>query len=323
MYRSRRLYELCFRATEGLPLPARPLANFLIKAALARTQRDEKVQVCNYLWMPNHPHLSFISKDVNALRDFYGELKKKLTDMLKRLLGETHLNIWPKQPTVIEILDLEKAIDRHAYYFLNPARAALVPTIDEYTGESTWKAFLSAEAAIDTKIEVEVPWVRLPSIPELSRPNPSKAEELRVIAKLSDANSDKEKLIYYPFAWMKVFGISKSEEVEAVRMRVVKRVREVERELVLERAKAEKGTVGASRLVQEGFLLSGYLPKKNDRSIFFLTSLSELRRDILATFKEFCVRCSECFIQACAGVKEIVWPHGAFVPPLPPLVNPI
>ncbi len=41
MYRSKAVYELCFRAREGLPLPARPLINLLLQSALART-RDLK-----------------------------------------------------------------------------------------------------------------------------------------------------------------------------------------------------------------------------------------------------------------------------------------
>jgi hypothetical protein len=32
MLRSRRMYDLCFRAIQGLPLPARSLTNFLIQS---------------------------------------------------------------------------------------------------------------------------------------------------------------------------------------------------------------------------------------------------------------------------------------------------
>lgn len=323
MYRSKRLYELCFRADEGLPLPARPLIRLIIKAALARTQRDDKVLICNYIWMANHPHLSFVSQDVNALKNFYGELKKRLTDMLKRLLGLEHLSIWPKEPTVAEILDVEEAIKRHVYFFLNPVKAGLVGAIDEYPGESTWEAFANMEATLDAKIEIEVPWIRLPSIPKLSSPNPSHLEEKRVIEELNSCNEDKEKLIFYPFAWMKVFEITTSEEVNEMRARVVEAVREAEQALSLERATNKRGVLGAARLVKESILIRGHKPRKTERRIFFLSSVAELRFDFLGLFRQFCEDCRQCYHLACQGAKDLVWPYGAYVPPIPALVNPL
>lgn len=323
MYQSKKLYELCFRADQGLPLPARPLIRFLIQSALARTQRDSKVILGNQVWMANHPHLSFISQDVNALRNFYGELKKRLTDMLKRLLGLKKLRLWPKEPTVCEILDIDMAVERHVYYFLNPARASLVNSIDEFPGESTWQAFVNAEPSVDAKIEVAVPWIRLPTIPVLSRANPSRIEEARVIEELIRVNKEHHLLVIYPFAWIKAFGVTDRMEVQQLKDRVIRAVREKEVELLRQRAKDNKGVFGATRLQQEPITVSGYEPKKEGESIFFLSSLVELRQDFLARFKDFCTKCKECFEKACVGYKDIVWPPGAFVPPIPPLVNPI
>ena len=323
MFRSKRLYELCFRADEGLPLPARPLIGLLIQAALARTQRDDKVALCNYVWMGNHPHISFVSQDVNALKNFYGELKKRLTDMLKRLLGLTHLNIWPKEPTVIEILDLEEAIKRHVYFFCNPAKASLVTSIEEYPGESTWNDFANIEASLDAKVEIEVPWIRLPSIPALSSPNPSRAEEERIIRELTFNNKEKEKLTFYPFAWLKVFGITSSRQVNEIRNRIVEMTKETEQGLLKERFKDRMQVLGVARLLRASISVRGHKPKKIERKIFFLSSISELRCRFLAHYKRFCDDCRQCYRLACKGVKDLIWPHGAFVPPIPALANPL
>jgi hypothetical protein len=60
MLRSRRMYDLCFRAIQGLPLPARSLTNFLIQSIMVRLIFTEQVIVCNYVWMANHVHMQLV-----------------------------------------------------------------------------------------------------------------------------------------------------------------------------------------------------------------------------------------------------------------------
>jgi hypothetical protein len=323
MYRSKRVYEICFRALEGLPLPARPLANLIIRSALARAQRDDKVIFCGGVWMSNHPHLLVVSKDVNDLMNFYGEVKKKLTDMLKRLLGCSRLSVWPDEPAVIEILDLEAALKRNIYFFLNPARANLVDSIDEYTGVSTWKEFCETDASTEAYVEWNTPWIRLPSIPKLSRHNPSRAEEERVIQQLIRANKDQETLRIYPFAWLKAFGVTEEGEIEKVRQSVISEVRLHEAELRKQRAAEKRGVASPAVLLQEGFLLSGHVPKKKERRIYFISTVMELRLSFIRTFRRFCDECRECFERATRGITGISWPEGAFIPPIRPMANPL
>jgi len=324
MFGSRKVYQLCFRARKGLPLPARPLIKLILESAMARTQRDDKVIICNYVWMANHPHISLVSLDVNALKAFYGELKKRITDMLKRLLGLERLHLWEdKEPRVIELLDLEKAITDHVYYFLNPANAGLVDSIDDYPGLSTWRAFCSCEPSVNAKVEYSVPWIRLPSLPALPSNNPSAAQEAQVIRQLRADNKSLETLVIYPLAWLKVFGITDAEEIQDIRLRIIQRVRDGEKDLREKRAKDGKRILGKERLERESIKENGYQSKKQERSIYFLSSIAELRIAMCARFQEFCERCRECYLLMCRGVKDVVWPDGAFVPPIPPMVNPI
>jgi len=95
MFQSSSVYEICFRAKRGLPLPTRRLIKLVIDSALARTQRDGgKVTICDHVWMANHVHLLVVSGDIAELKNFYGELKKRITDIIKRLLGMEELTLW-------------------------------------------------------------------------------------------------------------------------------------------------------------------------------------------------------------------------------------
>jgi len=318
------VYEVCFRAREGLPLPTRRIIKLVIDSALARTQRDDKVIICDYLWMANHPHILLISQDVTALKNFYGELKKRITDMLKRMLGLDALRLWEeKGARVMQILDLEKAKRQLAYYFLNPVTAGLVDSIDHYPGESTWRAFCTCEPRVDAFVETTVPWIRLPSIPTLRTLTPTVGEETQVINQIKAANKRTESFRVHPLAWLKVFGITEPDEIEAIRQEIIALVRAGEQECRERRQKERKQLRGAVKLLLEGIMLTGHKPAKRGRSVFFLSSIKELRIGFHAKYRDFCERCRECYLLACRGVKDLVWPDGAFVPPILPLVNPI
>lgn len=323
MYRSRRLYEIVFRARKGLPLPPRPLVNLIIESALARTQRDHKVILCGQTWLGNHPHLLVYSLDVVDLKRFYEELKKRITDALKRLLGKRHLSIWDsKNTTVAEVLDLNKAIQRFGYVYLNPVRAKLVPSVDEYPGVSSWKALLQASPFVEACEETEVPWLRLPSIPRLSSSNPSKKEEQRVIRQLVESNKEMHKLKIYPFAWLKAFGVIEPKEVEVIKRTIISEVRQVEEELKIRRVVNRENLLGRDKLLCQGITWS-HEPAKRERRIFFLSSISQLRFAFLEEYAAFCERCRGCYQKLRAGFTNITWPPGAFAPAIPPLINPI
>lgn len=170
MLRSRRMYDLCFRSLQGLPLPARALTAYLIESILGRLLQAEDIIVCGYVWMSNHVHMQVFSLDCEALTHFHERLKKRLTDFLKRLLGLSHLRLWDNRTTVGEVLDVDAAIARIVYMYLNPVRAGLACSIDEYQGCNTWREFLSAPAHTNACFEKEVPWVRAPDISPYLKP---------------------------------------------------------------------------------------------------------------------------------------------------------
>jgi hypothetical protein len=315
MIRSKRLYDVCFRALQGLPLPARALTNLLLESIIARLLATEQVVVCSYVWMANHPHMQLFSLDATGLTRFHGQLKKRLTDFVKRLLGVSHLRLWDDRSTLGEVLDLDAAIDRFAYSFLNPVRAKLVRSIDDYKGCNTWKEFVSAPADLHAVIEKKVPWVLATDIEALSASNPSWSEERRVIEDLREKASAREMntLRIHPFRWLEAFNISDPAEIERVRTRIIRRVREEEAKLALENAPSQR---------IEGFMVTDeYKPPRKERKVFMYASTITRRLAHLEQYRWFIKRCRECYELMKKGFSNIPWPPGCFIPPAPQLCN--
>ena len=131
------LYEIVPRAREGLPLPPNEVTNQLLTGILARTQRDEKVTLCNFVEMNNHAHQHCIPNEPEQHAKFYMEYQKKITDTVRRLTKRSRLNLWEKRPSVMRLAELEDAIQRLVYIFLNPAKVNFEKSIDDYTGLTT------------------------------------------------------------------------------------------------------------------------------------------------------------------------------------------
>ena len=148
------------RVREGLPFAPKRLVELLLKSSLARTQRDFKVTLCHFLWMGNHAHIMVVGRDADQLTRFYGEVQKRITDYLKRLLGKRHLSLWEGEPSVILVADYEAALNRVAYYYANPAMANLNDCIEGYPGLSSFNFFRNAPSQIDDAWSETVPWVR-------------------------------------------------------------------------------------------------------------------------------------------------------------------
>lgn len=310
-FSSKRLFDVCFRALQGLPLPARPLSTLLIESIIARVLASEQVIVCGYVWMANHPHMQLFSLDACALARFHGRVKKRITDFLKRLLGLSHLTLWDSRSTFGEVLDLEAAIQRVVYAFLNPVRAKLASSIDHYTGCNTWKEFLTAPADLHAVIEKEVPWILATDIEPLSQSNPSWGEEQRVIEDLKRKASARQThtLKIHPFRWLEVYGIRSAEEIERVRTRIIALVREGEAELASEKEPVQR---------REGFVVTDvYKPPPKERSVFMYGSTLAKRLLHLEERRRFDKLCRQCFDLLKQGAMNIPWPPGCFIPPAP------
>jgi hypothetical protein len=312
------LYEIVPRAREGLPLPPTEVTNQLLTGIIARTQRDEKVTLCNFVEMNNHAHQHCIPSDPEQHTKFYMEYQKKVTDTVRRLTKRSRLTLWEGRPSVIRLAELDDAVKRLVYIFLNPAKAGLVNSIDEYPGLSTWKAFTTCEASVDAEVRLKAYWTRvsrLERLPPGNRLSPSC--DKAIAARLRDSGDALEyELVVKPLAWLKVYGVTDPCQVERIRQRIMSEVYAGEAVLAKERRESGRGVIGAQRLKHQEYLKS-HTPKKKERNIFLICSNHSLRLTLIQVFRDIFAACRSCYRALKAGLPH-EWPPGTFIPWVPP-----
>ena len=312
--------RICFRARRGLPLPPTQTMNSIINGVMARTQRNDKVTLCHYTWMSNHPHFIVVSKDAQQLVNFCMELQRKLTEAIKRLLGLDYLNLWEGTPTIAKIPNLSTVKDRIAYCYCNPSEANLVDTIDEYPGVSSWNYFNDSESKVEAKLTSRFTWIRPRAMEKLPSPSLSRHQDKFFAKKFKDKSKRQFDLKVEPNAWMKRFGVKEESDVAAINESIKADIRQ--RELLSQerRAKTNKRAMGAHRLAAEA-IMKLHIPKKKSRKIFVICNDKDLRISIIKEHAHFTQIRKERFEQWKLGDYSSPWPPGAFRPPMPPLAN--
>ena len=215
---------------------------------------------------------------------------------------------------------LEDAIEAIAYLYSNPGKDNLEECIEKYPGVSSWREFLEHMGDINGQSREKATWIRLPSIPLLSSPAPDDVEEARVCRLLQIRNKDQHVIARSPNEWMRYFGIEDPCEVRRVNERIIERLREMEAEAVVERKETGKTIIGAAALRKQP-IMKPHTPKKRGRKVFIISSDEEIRVREIEIMGEFTVECRSCYDSWLQGDFSVVWPPGAFRPPLPPSAN--
>jgi len=165
-----------------------------------------------------------VGRDADQLTRFYGEVQKRITDHFKRLLGKRPLSLWEGEPSVILIADFEAALNRIAYYYVNPAIANLTDRIEDYPGFSSFHIFRSALSQMDYAWSENVPWVRCPSIPKAPWRHLSVRQDERIANKLEEGNKIIEDLIIQPHLWLSCFNAESPQTISEASVRIVEKV---------------------------------------------------------------------------------------------------
>ena len=318
--KSGKIYEICCRARQGLPLPPNRTMKAIVKGIMARTQRDQKVTICQFLWMSNHLHILIITKDANDCVKFYTEVQKKITDALKRLLGLSYLHLWEGTPMVALIPDVFTIKDRIAYMYTNPSEADLEVSIERYPGLSSWNEFLQAQDNVDSLFTSSSPWIREKALEKLPSPSLSEKQDEFFSNKFIKLSKKTHDLVLEPNAWMKCFNIKDPLEVKAINQSIIDDIRAREQQSILRRAVTGKGVIGAHRLIHEP-ILKAHTPKKKSKRIFVICCDKDLRIACIKERQAFQQERNERLEQWRAGDFTSPWPPGAFRPPMPPLAN--
>jgi len=308
------------RTRKGLPFVCTQYMKTIIEGVMARVQRNEKVIICHFLWMGNHPHIIIVAKDSMQCTRFYGELKKQLTEAVKGLLGESDLSLWKKNGTsVIPYGDIEGVQKQIAYIYANPARAALTDTIERYPGLNTYQSFRETPHTLNGSHSKSCPWVRAPAIEKLPCRSVTPRQDRNITEGLLEASTRAHTLTLQPNAWMMCFDVSES-EVEEINQGILEQLREHESEARKERSRKKKKVMGAKNLAAQSLTLS-YKSKSITKKLFCYAADKETRVQMIADYKEFCARCAECYQKWKLGNYKVEWPPGAFLPYMPPRYN--
>ena len=313
------LYEVNPRAREGLPLPPTEVTNQLLIGILSRIQRDDKVTLCNFVQMTNHAHQHWLPNQPQKHVKFYMEYQKKTCDTVRKLTKRRRLNLWEGRPSVIQVAELDDAINRLVYMFLNPVEAGLVETIDHYPGLSTWKAFTTCEPSVDAQVSVKAYWTRVSGVETLPEGNRlSPANDAAMALRLRESKKTEEcELIVKPLAWLRIYGITDPHKIEEIRQRIITKVREGEAQFAKDRLEEGRGVLGSERLRQQEYFRP-HIPKKKDRNIFVICANNALRAAIIQATESILDKCRECYEIVKAGGTVDEWPPGTFIPWIPP-----
>jgi hypothetical protein len=309
------VYEVVSRASHGLPLPPTETTNEFLNGIYGRALREGNVTLCNFVEMNNHSHQHSIPLQPGALPKVYGEMKKNITESVKALLGVDYLTLWEPRAMVAILPRLEDVVARVVYLFCNPSKAGLVDTIDDYPGLSSWHAFNSCPPSVDATVSIPVRYYHKAALPRLPEGNVLSADQDKSIVAELRRSEDvfKETLEIRPLAWLKTFGITKKEQIERIRKRIIKMVYEQEEKYRLARTRPVIGPEALKR--QEYF--RPHTPRKRERNIFVICGDPELRVKIIQSFRWISAKCRECYEKAKRRVPAI-WPDGVFLPWLPP-----
>jgi len=282
--------------------------------------------------MGNHAHLGVIAQDANELANFLQELQKKLTEAIKRLLGEDHLNIWQGSAVVALIVDPTKAAEKIAYWYANPAKANLVHSIDDYPGVSTWSFFRGISRSsspilnsIDTCCSRRIPWVRRSMIQTVGYAPLDHKEDKRLaerVMKVASRTKKFHELNFYPNAWMGVFGISDKKEVSQINEKILTLTRQKESEARKKRDTKGQHVMGGQNLLREP-IFKRIKAKKgvdNQRRVLVISSDPKLRMKFILHIKAINAKAASMYKSWFLGA-QVRWPPGVFRPPLGPSGN--
>ncbi len=258
-------------------MPPTQTSNEVKRGIMARSQRNDTVDLCHFVDMNSHSHNLAVSHKPEELSKFYMELQKKTTDAVKALVGLRSLSLWEERTTAARVVDLEAVIARIVYIYCNPSNAALCDSIDEYPGINSWSAFLTCEPTIDAEVTIDARWYPAPEIPRIPARSLSPAQDAALYLALKESKKAlPHQIVLRPFKCLEPFGITDPEQIEKIRQDIIAKVREQERANAEVRSAANTRSVPRSVQLREPYM-KPHTPKKKERKIYVICSNKELR----------------------------------------------
>ncbi len=205
-----------------------PEMRFLVARCLRKMHVDYDVELIAYVIMSNHWHLIVRLRNdrlPDIMRDFKGGLAKSMNKILGRRGA-----VWMERYHDEAVLDDEAADGEVHYVHVNPLRAHLVETLEDYPGLSSWPAYAKNLDSLTETYFDEMSWTAAGAL-ESARAEFTHSATIE---------------IGRPATWA---GLSPRDRQRATDA-CVARVRGEERQLAAERARAQRAVPTADSIVR-------------------------------------------------------------------------
>ena len=302
------------RTEEGLPLVPSHNLNFIINGILAKAGFMYDVKVCHFLFMSNHFHMILVVNNPEHVSEYMKYVKGEIAHAINLLLGRRQKTVWKHGYDSPILLTPEDVLRYINYIYLNPVKAGLVSSIDDYPGVSSWNMFASGKHIRPHK------HLRRSSIAKLVSPSLPVNEQKRIVDHYS---SDKSKgseqvLAIEPYAWIDSF--IEDMDKDEVKDQIVSKVREQEARLRSIRTKDHKLILGSTALRRES-MFKHHVPQKHTRRMICICFDKEYRKAFIKRFKYLCDIAKDAYSSWREGDFSIKIPPGLFNPRPPNLVS--
>jgi putative transposase len=299
---------LTSRPETGLPFVPGPLMNSLLKSVIARAQALYPVKICHFLFMGNHFHMLLAVEDPIVVMHFIERIKTESAHIVNKLLGVRRQTVWCAGYDAVPILTAEDVIEKIAYLYTNPQKAGLVDTIEEYPGLSSWNL---------PQVE-EIPRIPRTAIEQLPALSLTERQQARFVESLRVENAPTHPLTLSPTEWLRTFGLEGAQE--QIQMKILARVREIERDLAGQRDEQHAVTLGARRLITQPFNRP-FSPLKFAKRMWCICRNLEKRVTFISFIKDLRAKARGVYRRWCCGDRGAEYPPGMFPPRFPLLAN--
>lgn len=292
------------RTEEGLPLVPTHNLNFIIYGILAKAGTMYDVKVCHFLFMSNHFHMILVVQNPEHVSEYMRYVKGEIAHAINLLLGRRQRTIWKHgydSPILLTSDDVLRYIN---YIYLNPVKAGLVDSIDDYPGVSSWNMYISGRYAHKYK------HLRRTSIDKLISPALPVNEQKRIVEHYS---SDKvqgfeQTLVIEPYAWVDSFAGDIS--IEEAKLYTLSKIKE---EQSLYKSRRDKPVIGQTAL-RRGSMIKDHTPNKHTRRMICICYDKEYRKGFIEHFKSLCEMAKVAYESWKKGDFSIKIPPGLFSP---------
>ncbi len=294
------------RIEEGLPLVCTHNMNFIINGILAKASSMYEVEISHYIFMGNHFHMILRVINPEHVQAFFRYLKTEIAHAVNRMLGRRKRTVWVDRYDSPIILDTDKLKEMLMYLYLNPTKANLVESIDEYPGVSSWRMF---KYKIRFERHKKLARNRIKKLPSAAL---TVSEQKDLVEKFK-AHGREYELKLEPLKCFEVLGLNQQDFHQTV----IKQIHEEELKLKKER-KFEP--LGITNLRRQS-MLKEHTPQKHTPKMICLSKDKELRKSLIENFKYLCYLASKVYNQWKLGEVTQKIPPGLYPPRMPSLVS--